>query len=172
MNEQTHERQDFTNICDCYCLGIDEKQLMIGCIAHDKMYSATYFNKKKLTYKITKFFVRQVSVELDLSLPSENHPEILARGFYSFEQACDMIPEQHDTRNVLMHVHNDIITNNSNNHNIIRCLMCNKLLRSTRKHDLVECGCPNNTFCDGGDEYIRCGGNDINIVEIVSERYP
>lgn len=38
------------------------------------------------------------------------------------------------------------------------CLFCGKILESKHRHDWVGCGCPNQSFIDGGNDYIRRGG--------------
>lgn len=47
----------------------------------------------------------------------------------------------------------------------IRCLNCNDIIESTSVHDLKECKC-GACFIDGGDKYVRIGGNpeDISFV--------
>lgn len=47
----------------------------------------------------------------------------------------------------------------------VKCLLCKKILISEFRHDFVECGCPNQTFVDGGYDYIRYGGKNIDLVE-------
>ena len=42
--------------------------------------------------------------------------------------------------------------------NSVKCLQCGKILTSTFRHDFQMCDCPNQTFCDGGNEYQRVGG--------------
>ncbi len=37
----------------------------------------------------------------------------------------------------------------------VQCLNCEEILKSKSVHDFVECGCENETFVDGGDEYCR-----------------
>jgi hypothetical protein len=55
----------------------------------------------------------------------------------------------------------------------VRCLACGRVLVSRYRHDFVECGCPNGTFCDGGDVYLRIGAKDLDRVEIlVSPDWP
>ena len=45
----------------------------------------------------------------------------------------------------------------------IKCLACGRILESKHVHDFVVCGCPKNTFLDGGDEYFRALGDADNI---------
>jgi len=49
----------------------------------------------------------------------------------------------------------------------IRCKECGQTLTSTSRHDFKCCGCPNNAFIDGGDDYTRMGAVDPNKLEIV-----
>lgn len=51
----------------------------------------------------------------------------------------------------------------------IRCSNCNTILESTYRHDFVSCGCSNETFVDGGSDYLRCGGKDLRFIEHVKE---
>jgi hypothetical protein len=74
----------------------------------------------------------------------------------------------------------DTVTNNLKEHekkkriyrNKIRCLVCDKVIESTHRHDWVSCGCENKTFVDGGHEYIRVGGVDISQIEFLTEYVP
>jgi hypothetical protein len=51
-----------------------------------------------------------------------------------------------------------------------QCLDCLDILESKHRHDLVKCKC-GNAFLDGGDEYIRAGGN-IVILDGAKKLYP
>jgi hypothetical protein len=51
----------------------------------------------------------------------------------------------------------------------IKSLCCNKIIESKHRHDFQECGCVNQTFIDGGNDYIRCGGIDMNKIETIIE---
>lgn len=51
----------------------------------------------------------------------------------------------------------------------IKCLNCNKILESKYTHDLVSCGCSNETFVDGGNDYLRIGGVDLDLIEILED---
>lgn len=53
--------------------------------------------------------------------------------------------------------------------NKCKCLQCGKVLESTHRHDFVECGCPNQTFTDGGYDYIRRGGMNPSLIEDIQE---
>ena len=44
----------------------------------------------------------------------------------------------------------------------LRCLNCDQIIESKSVHDFVECDCEDEKlrhFLDGGDEYIRVGGD-------------
>ena len=51
----------------------------------------------------------------------------------------------------------------------IKCLSCNTILESKYRHDFQMCNCENKTFVDGGDDYLRFGGVDLNLIEFVKE---
>lgn len=40
----------------------------------------------------------------------------------------------------------------------VRCLDCGDIIESTHRHDFVTCSC-GESFVDGGDAYLRTGGN-------------
>lgn len=42
--------------------------------------------------------------------------------------------------------------------NRVQCTNCQEIITSTYRHDFVRCGC-GTIFTDGGQEYIRRGGN-------------
>ena len=44
------------------------------------------------------------------------------------------------------------------------CRQCGEILLSKHVHDLVQCKCPNKSMLDGGDDYTRKGGVDLNKV--------
>lgn len=48
----------------------------------------------------------------------------------------------------------------------VQCLGCGEILESKEVHDFQHCGCPNHTFVDGGSEYCRYGGRDMNKILI------
>lgn len=54
--------------------------------------------------------------------------------------------------------------------NAVRCRQCREILVSKHVHDFVRCGCANQTFIDGGDDYIRCGGVNMSLVKVLVER--
>ncbi len=49
----------------------------------------------------------------------------------------------------------------------IKCLECGEVLESKSVHDFVRCSCENQTFLDGGDEYGRYGGMDMDKIQII-----
>lgn len=49
----------------------------------------------------------------------------------------------------------------------IRCMVCNEVLESTFRHDFVMCKCENKTFVDGGNDYCRVGGVDMQKIEFI-----
>lgn len=53
----------------------------------------------------------------------------------------------------------------------IECLACRKVLVSFYTHDFKTCGCPNESFVDGGSAYLRVGGKNlakIKLLKIIS----
>ena len=53
--------------------------------------------------------------------------------------------------------------------NSVKCLVCNTILESKYRHNYVQCSCPNQTFTDGGLDYQRGGGKDLNLIEDLCE---
>ncbi len=51
--------------------------------------------------------------------------------------------------------------------NVIKCLSCGTVLVSNYRHDFKQCGCKNGTFIDGGHDYLRCGGKDMKLIEVL-----
>ena len=51
----------------------------------------------------------------------------------------------------------------------IQCMCCGKVLESKYRHDFVSCDCSNQTFLDGGDDYRRCGGIDMDKIRDVPD---
>lgn len=51
----------------------------------------------------------------------------------------------------------------------VRCKRCGEVLESRHRHDFVQCSCPNETFVDGGNDYLRCGGMDLSLVEVLKD---
>jgi len=48
--------------------------------------------------------------------------------------------------------------------NRVQCLECGAILESKFTHDFQQCDCPNQTFVDGGQDYSRYGGIDLEKV--------
>jgi len=51
----------------------------------------------------------------------------------------------------------------------IKCKQCGTILESKRIHDFVSCNCDNETFIDGGDVYMRAGGKNLDLIEVLSD---
>ena len=49
----------------------------------------------------------------------------------------------------------------------VRCGACGLTLVSRHRHDFRQCGCPQDTFVDGGSAYLRLGGQDLRMVEVL-----
>ncbi len=49
----------------------------------------------------------------------------------------------------------------------MRCRACGMTLVSLHRHDLRQCGCPQDTFVDGGSDYLRIGGQDLRMIEVL-----
>ncbi len=49
----------------------------------------------------------------------------------------------------------------------VLCLGCDTVLYSINRHHYHSCGCPNETFVDGGKDYVRCGGVSMHLIEQV-----
>lgn len=47
------------------------------------------------------------------------------------------------------------------------CRECGEILHSKHRHDFVICGCPNQSFVDGGSDYTRSGGVDLTKIKFV-----
>ena len=46
----------------------------------------------------------------------------------------------------------------------IKCLKCNEILESTYRHDFKMCKCDNQSYVDGGSDYMRVGGMDLSLI--------
>lgn len=44
------------------------------------------------------------------------------------------------------------------------CLKCRTPLKSETVHEFSMCKCDNQSFIDGGNEYLRCGGMDMDAI--------
>jgi hypothetical protein len=52
----------------------------------------------------------------------------------------------------------------------VKCLNCGKVLESKFRHDFQMCDCANQTFVDGGDDYVRIGGAKIELIEVIKDK--
>ena len=55
--------------------------------------------------------------------------------------------------------------------NRVQCKSCGQVLTSYHRHDYKTCGCENETMIDGGNDYQRYGGKDLNLVDTNSTIY-
>lgn len=55
--------------------------------------------------------------------------------------------------------------------NKCRCKNCGDVIQSKHRHDFVYCKC-GSIFTDGGLDYLRRGGKDLNLIEDLSEKNP
>jgi hypothetical protein len=46
----------------------------------------------------------------------------------------------------------------------VKCLVCGAELVSRHRHDFIMCSCENRTFADGGSDYSRIGGKDLEKI--------
>lgn len=58
--------------------------------------------------------------------------------------------------------------NASRLHHGVKCEECGEVLASMHRHQMVQCGCYNGAFADGGSSYLRSGGMDLAKVTAVS----
>ena len=47
---------------------------------------------------------------------------------------------------------------------MIQCICCDEVLHSLSRHDFQQCGCDCDTFVDGGEDYMRVGGECFNDI--------
>lgn len=52
----------------------------------------------------------------------------------------------------------------------VKCKNCGQVLESKHVHDFQMCSCENETFVDGGDEYIRIGGHNLDLIEVIKDK--
>ncbi len=52
----------------------------------------------------------------------------------------------------------------------VKCMECGQILESKYRHDFVKCDCPNETYVDGGNDYIRVGGADLDKIFILNDK--
>lgn len=55
--------------------------------------------------------------------------------------------------------------------NRVQCKSCGEVLTSYNRHDYKTCSCENQTMVDGGNEYQRYGGADLDLVDTSSTIY-
>lgn len=48
------------------------------------------------------------------------------------------------------------------------CEKCNTVIYSINRHHCHKCGCDNETMVDGGKDYMRAGGRDLNLIKTVT----
>lgn len=53
--------------------------------------------------------------------------------------------------------------------NAVKCLVCNTVLESKYRHNYVQCSCPNEVATDGGLDYQRILGKDLDLIENLCE---
>ena len=49
-------------------------------------------------------------------------------------------------------------------YNSVVCLLCGEHLVSRHRHNFQQCSCENETMCDGGYDYQRWGGKDLEAI--------
>lgn len=49
--------------------------------------------------------------------------------------------------------------------NRVKCRECGEVLTSYNRHDYKTCGCTNETMVDGGTDYQRYGGLNLDLVD-------
>lgn len=52
----------------------------------------------------------------------------------------------------------------------VKCLSCGATLESKHRYDFQKCMCENETFIDGGNDYIRSGGKDLGKVFVLTDQ--
>ena len=50
---------------------------------------------------------------------------------------------------------------------MIQCPKCKAVLHSLYRHDFQKCGCEAETYVDGGFDYTRIGGAEINDIKFI-----
>ena len=53
--------------------------------------------------------------------------------------------------------------------NTVKCLVCNTVLESKYWHHYSQCHCANESSVDGGLDYVRCMGKDLDLIENLCE---
>ena len=54
---------------------------------------------------------------------------------------------------------------------MIKCLKCGKVLHSMYRHDFQGCDCENQSFVDGGFDYMRTGGANPDLIKYVPHKH-
>lgn len=49
----------------------------------------------------------------------------------------------------------------------VQCLVCKEVLVSNSRHDFNQCWCDNDTFVDGGYDYLRYGGINMSKIRVL-----
>lgn len=52
----------------------------------------------------------------------------------------------------------------------LKCLKCNTILESKYRWDFQSCKCSNQTFVDGGTDYLRFGGKELSKIGFWDEK--
>ncbi len=52
----------------------------------------------------------------------------------------------------------------------VKCMECGQILESKHRHDFVKCDCPNETYVDGGNDYMRVGGSDLDKILVLNDK--
>lgn len=52
----------------------------------------------------------------------------------------------------------------------IKCLECDTILESKYRHEFKSCTCPNQTYVDGGNDYLRLGGKHLSKIGFWDEK--
>lgn len=55
--------------------------------------------------------------------------------------------------------------------NRVQCKSCGEVLTSYNRHDYKTCSCENETMVDGGNDYQRYGGANLDLVDTSSTIY-
>jgi len=51
----------------------------------------------------------------------------------------------------------------------IKCKKCGEVLESKYLHDRVACGCDNESFVDGGNDYVTIGAKELDLIEVLCD---
>lgn len=72
----------------------------------------------------------------------------------------------------MLEIYNSPLTENRQIiYSAVKCLVCDKVIESQSVHDYKKCGCENETMIDGGLDYVRYGGKDMNKIELITHYY-